>query len=500
MKILFRNKQDLFNKIRDLYVETDGIIKMEKMKQNTNSYIELAKYVARTECEFSDKELSYIERFWKNTFNKEWIYLSKELIVDEIGFKNSKDTMNDFYNKFLYRNFVLDLDYKEIVNTDINIYSDDNSNFNKNNSVKTSDISIGNVSEQTISDKTNKNSLKLKNSRVVNKSSVSRGGSNKKEYMITGECFKNILMLVQTENGKTIRKYYVKVEQLASKTYQTLAIMTQTQLSLSLQQLSIKDNELSIKDNELSIKEKELSLERSRNLKLSKFVNNYKDLVKEEVIYINTTLKYAKHNRFKVGGVGNKSLLNSRLCTYNTGKSNKDLQFYTYIRNVNSYRVIEDQLKAYLPMFLEAKNKEMFHIHYEELVLILDTIIDNIDKGISYINANHERIMKRTIDEKFIPKNIYENELSIEYYSNGRPKISKIDISQLSDNEVEEKILEFIQTFKEENLNITNDQQIAIKWSDFAKYLETKCKIKRSILKKSLDKYLVNTNVTMIYR
>ena len=42
MKILFRNKQDLFNKIRDLYVETDGIIKMQKMKQNTNNYIELA--------------------------------------------------------------------------------------------------------------------------------------------------------------------------------------------------------------------------------------------------------------------------------------------------------------------------------------------------------------------------------------------------------------------------------------------------------------------------
>ena len=46
MKILFRNKQDLFNKIRDLYVETDGIIKMDKMKQNTSNYIDLAKYVA----------------------------------------------------------------------------------------------------------------------------------------------------------------------------------------------------------------------------------------------------------------------------------------------------------------------------------------------------------------------------------------------------------------------------------------------------------------------
>jgi phage anti-repressor protein len=456
---------------------------MEKMKQNTNNYIELAKYVAKTECDFSDKELSYIERFWKNTFNKEWIYLSKEMIVDEIGYKYSnRNIINHFYERFLYPNFVLDLDYKEIVNTEINSYSDDNSNFNKNNSVKTSDILLTNSGEQTISDKTEKKSSKNKNVQQVNKNSVSRGGSNKKEYMITGECYKLILMLVQTENGKTIRKYYVKVEHLASRTYETLAIITQQQLSLSLQQLCIKDNQLSIKDNELSIerklvetKEKELSLERSRNLKLSKFVNNYKDLVKEEVIYINTTLKYAKHNRFKVGGVSNNSLIKSRLCTYNTGKSNKDLQFYTYIRNVNSYRVIEDQLKAYLPMFLEAKNKEVYHIHYEELVLILDTIIDNIDKGISYINANHERIMKRTIDEKFIPKNIYENELSIEYYSNGRPKISKIDISQLSDNEVEEKILEFIQMFKQENLNVTNDQQIDIKWSDFAKYLETKC-------------------------
>ena len=125
-------------------------------------------------------------------------------------------------------------------------------------------------------------------------------------------------------------------------------------------------------------------------------------------------------------------------------------------------------------MFLEAKNKEVYHIYYEELVLILDFIIDNIDKGISYINDNHERIMKRTIDEVFIPKNMYENELSIEYYSNGKPKISKIDISQLTDKEVEETILKFMKMFKQENLNDTHDQQVDIKWSEFAKYLETR--------------------------
>ena len=39
-------------------------------KQNIDNSIELAKFVAKTECNFSDIELSYIDRFWDPIFNK----------------------------------------------------------------------------------------------------------------------------------------------------------------------------------------------------------------------------------------------------------------------------------------------------------------------------------------------------------------------------------------------------------------------------------------------
>ena len=39
-------------------------------KQNTNNFIELAKYVGKTECGFSDLDLKYLEKFWDPIFNK----------------------------------------------------------------------------------------------------------------------------------------------------------------------------------------------------------------------------------------------------------------------------------------------------------------------------------------------------------------------------------------------------------------------------------------------
>ena len=39
-------------------------------KQNIDNSIELAKYIGKTECGFSDIELKYLERFWGPIFNE----------------------------------------------------------------------------------------------------------------------------------------------------------------------------------------------------------------------------------------------------------------------------------------------------------------------------------------------------------------------------------------------------------------------------------------------
>ena len=157
-------------------------------KQNTDNSIELAKYVARTECGFNEVELSYIDRFWDPIFKESWIYLSKEIVCDEFGYKQSKDMMSHFYNKILYIHFKFNIDYKEFDDTcDIKYIN------GSTNGVGTNIILLAPKGEQKMSD--------------------SRGGSNKKEYIITPTCYKKILMSVKTNKGLEIRDYYSKIEE-----------------------------------------------------------------------------------------------------------------------------------------------------------------------------------------------------------------------------------------------------------------------------------------------
>ena len=46
-----------------------------------------------------------------------------------------------------------------------------------------------------------------------------RVASNKKYYIVSGECFKNLLVQSRCEAGKETRKYYLKVEKLSRLMY-----------------------------------------------------------------------------------------------------------------------------------------------------------------------------------------------------------------------------------------------------------------------------------------
>jgi hypothetical protein len=80
----------------------------------SKNHLELAKFLGRKYCGFTIDDEKYVDIFWDSTFNRSWLYLSKEMIVDWMGYKNSKDTMRDFYKKKLLENFEEDVDYKEV--------------------------------------------------------------------------------------------------------------------------------------------------------------------------------------------------------------------------------------------------------------------------------------------------------------------------------------------------------------------------------------------------
>jgi phage anti-repressor protein len=343
-----------------------------------NDSISIAKHVAKTECNFSDIELSYIDKFWDPIFNKTWIYLSKEIVCEDFGYVESKDTMKDFHNRYLCKYFEFDIDYKNALKTDQSCSAD-----------------------------------------LPSELTPVHGGQNKKRFVITGETYKQLLMLVNTDKGKQVRRYYIKVEQLCIKTYKIISIMKdklyQEQLSLSLQQLSIKDKELSIKDKELDIIKKEheekLNLEKQRVIDLKKKLAASNKITRDEIIYIACNQSLASKNKYKVGGVKSKYSLKKRLSSYNTSLPDDDLMYYSYTINVNKYTIIENILKQLIPNLLDKSNKntEIYNIYYEDLVNIIDMICNSEDNYINHVNTNMDLFIDNTTKKEFIPQDKYKD-------------------------------------------------------------------------------------------
>lgn len=99
-----------------------------------------------------------------------------------IGFANKGNAMKTIKN-----NFTEGEDYKTII-----------FRMEKNPNIKNLD---GSGSEQTLLFRTEKQ-----------KNGGNRGGHNKETVMLNVDTFKNLCMLAKTNRGKSIRRYYVKLE------------------------------------------------------------------------------------------------------------------------------------------------------------------------------------------------------------------------------------------------------------------------------------------------
>lgn len=126
---------------------------------------------------FNDEELDWVKLFWEPAFNKSWIYVTKEMVVDWMGYKDNQSTLKDFYTK-LRKEYEENIDYKEVDQNDEIVKE-----WCKEKFPSTSKPDLG-------------------------------GGRNKKYYIITGECLKCLLMSAQTPKGRVIRKFYIKTEGL----------------------------------------------------------------------------------------------------------------------------------------------------------------------------------------------------------------------------------------------------------------------------------------------
>ena len=147
----------------------DALVKFE---YKSPSNVDLAKHIG-----FTDAELQMLNMFWEPTFNKGWIYLSRQMILD-MGYKK----ISDFYNDTLRLNYTENIDYKEV---------------DENHELVS--FYIENVNAD----------------RSAFKNIVHKRGKAQKYYIITGTTYKKMLMKCRTKKGNDICNYYLKVEDLA---------------------------------------------------------------------------------------------------------------------------------------------------------------------------------------------------------------------------------------------------------------------------------------------
>jgi len=363
---------------------------------------------------FTESEIKMIELFWSDSFNENWIYLSDEMILNNMTNETGRMALTHFYTQVLFINFIINVDYKEIKKDDELI----------------------------------KKYEKFYSPLVVNRKTSNR----KKYYAITGETYKELLILSSNKKGKEARKYYLKIEKLAMFYHMYISELHK---HLSKE----KDKQLKIQENKV--------------MHLNDFVEAAKELTKDEIFYIATTYSYSRQHRFEYGGVKNENELKPRLSTYNTGRAEGDTFYYVKIFKCHKYSHIENCIEMLIKSFKDKKNarKEMIHMYYDNFVELVVFIIDNYNKDIDFINKHAKQFLENTITLE--PVIIPPIDLAAYAQTPRRIKFTKIDVSNWNEVQIKETIVDLINQYanklgKQYDFNNQKDiEPLELIWKDF---------------------------------
>jgi anion-transporting ArsA/GET3 family ATPase len=115
---------------------------------------------------------------------------------------------------------------------------------------------------------------------VLPKEQSSWGGSGGEEIMLNIDTFKNMCMLVKTEEAKKIRKYYVKLENIYNK------IVKEEQQKQLEEKEQLHQIELEEKDKLIEHKQKELEFTQQQLQTVNKLqINKIYNKEKKDVVY-----------------------------------------------------------------------------------------------------------------------------------------------------------------------------------------------------------------------
>jgi len=192
-----------------------------------------------------------------------------------------------------------------------------------------------------------------------------------------------------------------------------------------------------------------------RERALNSFIENNRPLEKHSVFYIATCPSLAANNRFKYGGVGALKALKGRLAQYNSSHPEDDLFYYAKVVRCNDYTVLEKRVGSILQQFKDKAggSKEMLHLRYDLLEAVVDFVAEHYDREIDYVVEHCRQFLEATIaGEPVVPPPVEpEGTMEIVVSRGGHRRTQKIDISSWTDDQVNAKIEEIVNTCAREH-------------------------------------------------
>ena len=402
---------------------------------------------------FTENELEMMKIFWDPCFNKSWFYLYPDFITKKLGY----DTPKHFYSDVLRKKYVEHKDYQKV-----------------------------NKSHNLIQEFYSRNFDHRK-----------QPGNKALYYLITGKCLKLILMRANTKLAMETHEYYIKVEELAicMKDYiQSMhKYLYEKQLEESKKQLEDREQQIEESKKQIEESNKKIKQLEIQTFNMKTFVDTVKQREKMEYIYIATTEKYAMKNHFKIGKAGS---LQKRLPGYQTGRPNEDLYFYVWTFKCHSSIHIENRIKHLLMDWKPDIKKEIYVIHFEALLNIVQFICKNYDNEINKLNEFIVNITSLYYNKEpiLLKRSDYVNEnvtLPIEE-NKTKEKIEIVDITKLTDEELTKCVImalnESIRVTTENkdfdfNQHKNDDLNLIIDWGNFKNTTMTMFKLNKSQLK-----------------
>jgi hypothetical protein len=407
---------------------------MIKFNYSDISHIQLAKMVG-----FDADELKKLELLWESAYNDSMIYLSNDIILNQMTNSKGKDTITNFITRKLLgcSDYIKNVDYQEV---------------NQNHKL---------VQYYKNCPSSNLTRVKKNN----------RGTNFKKYYIVTGETYEDLLMKSTSKSGKQSRKFYRKTINLAKIMRDYIVATYQYNINKQLKEQTAQLNHANTINKELL------------TFKLMK--------EKNESVYVMSTRAYAQQGLFKIGRT--KQKISKRLSGANTSHPiGSDMRVLKEIKTHNA-TALERRCHWILQNLRPSDKREFFLCQWDTLIILLDLISENMDKEIDEVNTLVQEIYTT-------PNNNLEGALDMSIFDHNTPllitnNIAPIDITTLSTEDKRSLCILILEEYIQETKNMPNykfetdkdklynNLPLEIRWSNIKEFFREKNNLNKTFKK-----------------